>query len=1086
MAVAVTIEVPPAQAIDSKVGRHVIRQLRRPTEALRGTGEYVFTPRGRLVGIRVEAPRALRIVTRRADAGQGPEEVLLTSAALDPSAPEASFTSEQLQWLRPAADRRGNVDGLARSKRAVLRNWVGKFKYVVAHDDEPGLRPPQLGAVHGVLAHWTVSDDIATVVMPTGTGKTETMIALLVAERLPLLVVVVPSRLLRDQIAEKFLTLGVLPTVGVVPPGIALPVVARLEGSIQDVAEANNLIQSSNVLVSTMQALTRAPEDVRRLLADSGSYLMIDEAHHVAARTWNAFRTAYPTHRVVQFTATPFRSDNKLMLERPAYRYPLRKAQQAGYFRPITFYPVWEFDPGKVDEAIARKAVERLDADLAGGLDHMLMARTATIDRAEQLKTLYQSITDKPAIVVHSGQTGQERRAGLSRVVGRDVRIVICVDMLGEGYDLPALKIAALHDPHRGLGITLQFIGRFTRGAEAIGDASVVANIADPKVEESIAQLYSQDADWTSILRELSEGAVQREVRRADFLQGFTEDELLEVPLQNVYPKMSTVAYRVPTGNFRPDRLRDAIAADDVLGIRINAAERVAVVVTRREERIAWADIAALRNVLFDLLILHFDAERRLLFIHASDNRRFYGELAAAVCGDDVSLIQGTEVFRALSGISRLLVATLGLRAALNRSVRFTMYAGTNVNEGLSEANFQNRTTSNLFGFGFEDGERASIGCSYRGRLWSYRIADDIGQWVDWCHQTGRKLIDSSIDTSTILRTTMTVEAITARPPGLVPIGIEWSDNVWVRSEDTIEFQFGETWVSLLEVGIDLVERSAEGPIQFRVFSDAGETEYEIQLTEDGPVFSRLRGPNLRVRVARREEASLADWFLEEPPIVRFHNGQQLARDLLLSAPTIDRPFPEDRIVPWDWSGVDRRRESQGPERDPHSIQRRVINELIAEDWDIVFNDDGTNEAADVIAVKFDEANEILRVQLSHCKFSSGEDAGHRVQDLYEVCGQAQRSVHWKGDRGRLLDHMARRNALWAQRGATRFELGDPATLAAIASRQRYLTPEFEIRIVQPGLGKSQLTDNQRDLLAATQLYLMETFAVQLTVIASA
>ncbi|WP_346763412.1 hypothetical protein [Escherichia sp. E4694] len=35
--------------------------------------------------------------------------------------------------------------------------------------------------------------------------------------------------------------------------------------------------------------------------------------------------------------------------------------------------------------------------------------------------------------------------------------------MLGEGYDLPNLKIAALHDHHKSLAVTLQFIGRFTR-----------------------------------------------------------------------------------------------------------------------------------------------------------------------------------------------------------------------------------------------------------------------------------------------------------------------------------------------------------------------------------------------------------------------------------------------------------------------------------------------------------------------------------------------------------------------------------------------------------------------------------------------
>lgn len=40
---------------------------------------------------------------------------------------------------------------------------------------------------------------------------------------------------------------------------------------------------------------------------------------------------------------------------------------------------------------------------------------------------------------------------------------MICVDMLGEGFDFPNLKIAAIHEPHKSLASTLQFIGRFAR-----------------------------------------------------------------------------------------------------------------------------------------------------------------------------------------------------------------------------------------------------------------------------------------------------------------------------------------------------------------------------------------------------------------------------------------------------------------------------------------------------------------------------------------------------------------------------------------------------------------------------------------------
>ncbi|MFO6295853.1 helicase-related protein, partial [Pseudomonas aeruginosa] len=56
-----------------------------------------------------------------------------------------------------------------------------------------------------------------------------------------------------------------------------------------------------------------------------------------------------------------------------------------------------------------------------------------------------------------------EIKKRLNKLLSRQSRIVICVDMLAEGYDLPNLKIAALHDHHKSLAVTLQFIGRITR-----------------------------------------------------------------------------------------------------------------------------------------------------------------------------------------------------------------------------------------------------------------------------------------------------------------------------------------------------------------------------------------------------------------------------------------------------------------------------------------------------------------------------------------------------------------------------------------------------------------------------------------------
>lgn len=64
-------------------------------------------------------------------------------------------------------------------------------------------------------------------------------------------------------------------------------------------------------------------------------------------------------------------------------------------------------------------------------------------------------------------------------------------------------------------------------------------------------------------------------------------------------------------------------------------------------------------------------------------------------------------------------------------------------------------------------------------------------------------------------------------------------------------------------------------------------------------------------------------------------------------------PYPAERIEVWDWTGVNIKQESQKLEKRPQSIQARVIQRLLqAGDYAIVFDDDASGEAADVVAIK--------------------------------------------------------------------------------------------------------------------------------------
>jgi hypothetical protein len=88
----------------------------------------------------------------------------------------------------------------------IIQSWDSSFRYIEENPSQniEGLRLPQIGALHAIQSHWTVSDEPATIVMPTGTGKTETMLSTLVSCKCSKRLVIVPTDALRGQKSQKF------------------------------------------------------------------------------------------------------------------------------------------------------------------------------------------------------------------------------------------------------------------------------------------------------------------------------------------------------------------------------------------------------------------------------------------------------------------------------------------------------------------------------------------------------------------------------------------------------------------------------------------------------------------------------------------------------------------------------------------------------------------------------------------------------------------------------------------------------------------------------------------------------------------
>jgi superfamily II DNA or RNA helicase len=1092
-----TLKLPPQYFLNEKIlGDSYLIHLKRPSTTISGNCMGYQVDKNKGVVFESNDGRKIFISSSDCQMPGVSQEYLLVKKGIDVRE-EVDFEKFESfkEWKNPPTYKvtEKSIQEWDQYCSDVLHSWNGALQLIEEHKnsegvDIPGFRNPQIGAIYSALSHWTVSNDAATITMPTGTGKTDTMLAVLLAGKVERVLIVVPTEALRDQTAKKMIKMGFFREFGMLSEGALYPVVGILHNKPKNVEEVDLIFRRANVVVTTMQVAGQCELSVQRRMANLCSHLIVDEAHHVQATTWDKFRSEFSGKKVLQFTATPFRNDGKIVEGKLIYNYPLGRAQAEGYFKEIDFNPVLEFLPEASDHSIARKAIEKLDRDLASGFDHLVMARTSSIPRALEVAKIYDEVGSQYSpVVIYSSLADKYKELALNSIFSRKSRIIICVNMLGEGFDLPELKIAALHDVHKSLAITLQFTGRFTRTKSKIGNATVIANIADPKVEESLQQLYSEDADWNHLLKGLSEGATEREQQKADFLSDFFLGVTEKFSIQNIFPKMSTVVYYTNCDEWKPENFQTPAYYSEIYkGPIVNKRSRVAVAITKDVVPIAWGRIKDLINLEWHLYLIHWSKKQKLLFIHSSNNNSEHKDIAKAIAGE-VKLIDGEKVFRVLSDYQRLMVSNLGLNHLISKSVSHSMHAGSDVSRGLTESNAANKIKSNLFARGYKSGAKSSIGVSRKGRIWSHQVAGDISEWIAWCKDIGDKLNDNTIETDIIFKSLIRPTSIEGRPQ-LIPIAIEWPEEFFDVDEQAIIFDFGNgrKW-PMSDVELKISNFSDTGPLVFSVHSPDDTLVYEVRFSKDIVTYA----PRSREVTILRKNSSLrlSEMFDRFHPIIRYHDGSFQIQDELFILPRPDQriPFAADRVEAFDWSKAQLNVESQTFEKKEHSIQRQLILSLLkseGESTKVIIDDDGKGESADVVVIG--HRSDRLYITFYHCKYTAITGPGQRIDDLYEVCGQAQKSVHWRADVEGLFKHLLLRDAVLKQnKNVSRFERGDDAVLHNLLHQSRKMDIVFKMVIVQPGISQQNLTTSQSELLAVTELYLKETYNIEFGVIGS-
>jgi len=965
------------------------------------------------------------------------------------------------------------------------------------------LRKPQIGSIHAIKSFRTVSSKPATIVLPTGTWKTEVMVSLLAEENFDWIFVLVPSKSLRRQLSKKFLTLWILKNIWIISWDTQYPVVWIIEWVLTE-EEINVLLDKCHVIVSIIDSVSLLQEGAQNLISSKFSHLFVDEAHHVSAKSWSKIRTKFvhDDKKVLQFTATPFRNDGKYIDWKIIYNFPLKLAQKEWYFKEILFHPIEEFDPSLVDKRIAEKALEVLSWDIQSWYNHIIMARAQTKDRAREIFEIYRQLgSEHNPVLLFSWMSNTVKTSALESIENWTSKIIICVNMLWEWYDLPSLKIAALHDNHKSLGITLQFIWRFTRTWDAtIGKGSVISNIVSPKVEWAIRNLYAENSDWNAIIAIISSWEIARQMDLQDIIEGFSWwVDKLAISIQNLSPKFRTFAYRCE-GNRNPtwiellkDKFNDAI-------VDYNIEKKIIIMITEEITWVDWWAIKDISNTNRDLHLAYFHEELNMLFIWTS-SESFADDMAKNLVSN-YDKIHMDEVFKALWGIDRLLLNTLWLKEIRYWPVRFRMYAWYNIEEWISSVQTHGRTPSNLFWVWYEGWKKATIWVSTKGKIRCKKVWK-ITDWMDWCENIWIKLNTSMASTSWNSFIFDALKYIRLESYSDIeefyPIAMQRPEYLLDKKEERVNL-LDSSWhlvSTLLDSQLEILEKNdTEMYIMFCIKSDNwDESTYKIQYENIASTsilnarvsiqYTKMHWNIDSVQIGNWAIRDINEFFLARAPAIFFSNWNHLENEYLLKAEPITSVFGLDKIETLDWSWVTITSESQWPTKQVGTIQKHMIDRL---DWEfeILFDDDWKWEIADIIWIRFNEEESLVEFHFYHCKFSHWANPWARLADLYEVCGQAQKNIAWAWNHEKIFSHMQKRELkATTEKWFSRFESWDFHELDILEKKSKYYRCKFFTYIVQPWVKKIGISDEQKELLWATENYLMETFKSPLLVYTS-
>jgi DNA repair protein RadD len=208
--------------------------------------------------------------------------------------------------------------------------------------------------------------------------------------------------------------------------------------------------------------------------------IIIDECHRSASNTYQRILDAYPNAKVIGLTATPQRTDGKGLdstYEALVQGPTIRELIDAGYLCDYEIFAppigvdvtgvksaMGDYDKAEVEQRIDKPTITgdavQTYRRLASGKRCVVMA--VSIKHGQHVADAYNA-AGIPAELIEGTMSNTQRQAALDRFRSGETMVIVNVQLLIEGVDIPSIEVVQWLRPTQSVIVYMQGNGRGLR-----------------------------------------------------------------------------------------------------------------------------------------------------------------------------------------------------------------------------------------------------------------------------------------------------------------------------------------------------------------------------------------------------------------------------------------------------------------------------------------------------------------------------------------------------------------------------------------------------------------------------------------------